>query len=92
MSDAEIYLHKVAKQAGWALSQTKAVTPCEHHKGVLLHNDDKDAERRAYFLADRWLKQEGVMGVREDLQDAIKVVLDGAAKGGCPECAHQKES
>ncbi len=82
----------VAKTAKAALIQAGAVTPCEHHKAVLLHHDVEDAERKADFLARLWLKQEGVMFMHEDIQDAFKSILDGSAKDGCPECARQKDS
>ena len=92
MSASQDYLRKVAELAESALSQAGAVTPCEHHKGVLLHNDDKEAEHRAYGLASIWLKSEVGRFMREDLRDAIRDVLDRAAKDGCPECARLKDS
>ncbi len=86
------YLREVKRLAETALIQTKAVTPCERHKGVLLHNGDSEAERLALNLSSIWLKNEVGTLMREDLQDAIRSVLDLAAKDGCPECARLKDS
>ncbi len=86
------YLREVKRLAETALIQAKAVTPCEHHEGVLLHNGDDGAENVAYNLASIWLLDEVGKFMRADLQDAIMSVLDRAAKDGCPECARLKDS
>ncbi len=85
------YLHKVKSLAESALVQTEMVVRCEHHKDVLLHNAEGKEEHVAYNLASIWLKDEIGTFMREDLQDAIKEILDGATKDGCPECAGLKD-
>lgn len=81
------YLYEVKRLAEDALLQAKAVTLCERHKDVLLHNGDSKAENVAYNLASIWLESEVGTFMRQDVQDAIRSVLDRAAKDGCPECA-----
>jgi hypothetical protein len=90
MRQAE-YLAAVKRLADAALIQAEAVTPCERHRGVLLHNGNGEAEQLAFNLASVWLKSEVGTFIREDLQDAIRSTLDGAAKGGCPECARLRD-
>ena len=88
---SEDYLRKVGKLARAALIQAEAVTPCEHHQDVLLHAGDDSAENVAFNLTSIWVKDEVGMFMREDLQDAIKSVLDRAVKGGCPKCAQRTD-
>ncbi len=71
-----------------ALLQAKAVTRCEHHDDVLLHDGDDGAENSARLMATDWLKHVMLQEIRE----AIVSILDGAAKDGCPECARLKDS
>ena len=92
MSDAEDYFRKVAELADSALRQIGAVTSCEHHKAVLLHEIDGAAENVAYNLASIRLKDEVGMFIQADLRDAIRSVLYRAAKDECPECARLKDS
>ena len=72
-----------------ALLQARAVTRCEHHPDVLLHMGDAGAENSARLMAADWLKRDGGIGqfMPEDILEATVSILDGAAKGGCPECA-----
>ncbi len=88
----EGYLYEVKRLAEDALLQANAVTLCERHKDVLLHNGDSKAENVAYNLASIWVTDEVGPFMRVDLQDAIRSVLDRAAKDGCPECAGLKDS
>ncbi len=81
------YLAWVERFAKDALIQAGAVSLCERHADVLLHDGDGGAENAAYNLASIWLKDEVGTFMREDLRDAIRSVLDRAAKDGCPECA-----
>lgn len=86
------YLRKVQRHAADALVQHGAVSRCEQHNDVLLHNPEYEDSPVPYNLAVIWLKQhEDIVAMREDLQDAIKEILDGAAKDGCPECAREKK-
>ena len=86
------YLAWVERFARDALIQAGAVSLCERHADVLLHNGDGEAENIAYNLASIWLKDKVGMFMREDLLDAIRGVLDRATKDGCPECARLKDS
>ena len=87
------YLRKVRRYVENALVQHGAVSRCEQHKDVLLHNPEYEDSPVPYNLASIWLKQdENIVPMREDLQDAIKEILDGAAKDGCPECARERDS
>lgn len=92
MSQSQDYLRKVQSLAEAALVQTKAVMRCERHNDVLVHNDGGPPEHVVYNLASIWLKNEVGFFIREDLQDAIRSVLDRAVKGGCPECARLKDN
>ena len=77
-----------------ALLQAKAVTRCERHGDVLLHNGDDGAENSARLMAADWLGRDGGIGyvMPEEIREAIVSILDGSAKDGCPECARQKDS
>ena len=77
-----------------ALLQAGAVTRCERHGDVLLHNGDDGAENRARLMATDWLERDGGIGhvMLQEIREAIVSVLDGAAKDGCPECARLKDS
>ena len=77
-----------------ALLQAEAVTQCEHHGEVLLHNGDDAAENRARLLATDWLKRDGGIGhvMLEEIRKAIASYLEQAVKNGCPECAHLEEN
>jgi hypothetical protein len=86
------YLPRIRKLAENALTQTGAVMVCEHHKGVLLHKGNGEAEHIAYNLASVWIKKDVGTFMREDLRDAIKGILDRAAKDGCPKCARMKDN
>ena len=87
------YLHKVNRYAEDALVQLGAVKRCDHHKDMLLHNPEYEESVVPYNRALIWLKQhENIVPMREDLEDAIKGILDGAAKDGCPKCARMKDS
>ncbi len=82
------YLNEVKRLAETALVQTETLTRCEHHKDVLLHNDDGGTEPHVVCnLASIWLKDEVGMFARADVEDAIRDALDRAAKDGCPKCA-----
>ena len=76
-----------------ALLQTKAVTRCERHGDVLLHNDDDGAENSARLMATDWLERDGGIGyvMPEEIREAIVSILDRAVKNGCPECARQED-
>lgn len=86
----EEYLLKVHSLAEDALVQTGAVRHCEHHKDVLLF--DSGVEGNAYNLASIWLKDEVGTFPRQDLEEAIKGILERAIKNGCPECARQEDN
>ncbi len=87
------YLQKVHRYVEDALVQNGAVSRCEHHQDVLLHNPEYEDSPVPYNLAVVWLKQhENIVPMREDVRDAIKGILNGAAKDGCPECARQKDN
>lgn len=89
---ANDYLRKVQRYAADALVHHGAVRRCEQHKDVLLHNPEYEDSPVPYNHAVVWLKQhEDIVPMRLDLQDAIKEILDGAAKDGCPECARDKK-
>ncbi len=77
-----------------ALLQEGAVTWCERHGDVLLHNCDDSAENRARLRANDWLERDGGIGrvMPDEIREAITNILDGAAKDGCPECARLKDS
>ncbi len=77
-----------------ALLQFGAVTRCEHHGDVLLHNGDDGAENTARFMAADWLKRDGGIGnvMLQEIREAAVSILDGATKDGCPECARQKDN
>ena len=87
------YLRKVHRYAEDALVQKGAVSRCGQHKDVLLHNPEYEDSPVPYNLAVIWLKQhEDIVPMRLDVEDAIKGILNGAAKDGCPECARQKDT
>ena len=77
-----------------ALLQAEAVTRCERHSDVLLHNCDDGAENRARFMAADWLERDGGIGhvMPEEIREAIVSILERAVKNGCPECARQEDS
>ncbi len=77
-----------------ALLQAGAVTRCERHGDVLLHNGDDGAENRARHMATDWLDRDGGIGHvnPQEIREAIVSILDGAAKYGCPECARLRDS
>ncbi len=86
------YLRDVRRLVEVALVQTGRVTRCEHHNDVLLHMGDGGAEDHVvYNRVSVWLKDEHSLVMREDVDDAIKDVLDCAAKDGCPECARLED-
>ncbi len=90
---SEEYLLQVQRYAQDALVQHGAVMRCEQHRDVLLHHPEYEDSPVPYNLADVWLKQhEDIVPMRENLLDAIKGILDGAAKDGCPECARERDS
>ena len=83
------YLRVVKRCAEQALVQKRKVTPCEHHKEVLLHNGDETYLYVVRNLATIWIKggEAGIAFVLpQDVDDAIREVLDGAARDGCPKC------
>ncbi len=81
------YLSAVKRCAEQALVQTGKVARCEHHKEVLLHSGDETDLHMARNLATIWVKNETRAFVMpQDMDDAIRETLDGAARGGCPEC------
>ncbi len=77
-----------------ALLQAKAVTRCQRHGDVLLHNGDDGAENTARLMAADWLERDGGIGhvMPQEIREAIVSILDGAAKDGCPECARREDS
>ena len=77
-----------------ALLQSKAVTRCEHHGDVLLHNGDDGAENSARLMATDWLERDGGIGhvMPVEIREAIAGLLDKAVKNGCPECARPEDS
>ncbi len=77
-----------------ALLQAKAVTRCERHGDVLLHNGDDGAENNARLMATDWLERDGGIGyvMPEEIREAIVSLLDRAVKNGCPECAGLEDS
>ncbi len=77
-----------------ALLQTKAVTRCERHGDVLLHNSDDGAENSARLIAADWLERDGGIGhvMLQEIRDATVSILDGAARDRCPECARLENS
>jgi hypothetical protein len=77
-----------------ALLQAGAVTWCERHGDVLLHNGDDGAENTARLMAADWLGREGGVDhiMPHEIREAIVSILDGAAKDGCPECARREDS
>ena len=76
-----------------ALLQAEAVTRCERHSDVLLHNCDS-AENRARLMAADWLERDGGIGyvMPEEIREAIVSLLEQAVKNGCPECARLEDS
>ena len=76
-----------------ALLQAGAVTRCERHGDVLLHNGDDGAENRARHMATDWLDRDGGIGHvnPQEIREAIVSILDGAAKDGCQECARLED-
>jgi hypothetical protein len=75
-----------------ALAHAGAIKVCRFHPDVTIRLGKADAERHAYAIATRTLKDEGTMWLREDLLPAIKNELDMAADGECPQCAHPKST
>ena len=77
-----------------ALLQAEAVTRCERHGDVLLHNGDDGAENSARLMATDWLERDGGIGyvMPEEIREAIVSLLEQAVKNGCPECARQEGS
>ena len=87
------YLRQVQRYAEDALVQHGAVSRCEQHKDVLLLTPEYEDSPVPYNLALHWLKlHENIVAMRQDLQAAIKEILNGAAKDGCPECARERDS
>ena len=77
-----------------ALLQTGAVTRCERHGDVLIHNGDDGAENRARLRAADWLERDGGIGhvMLQEIREATVSILDGAARDGCPKCARLENS
>ena len=77
-----------------ALLQAKAVTRCERHGDVLLHNGNEGAENSARLMAADWLERDGGIGhvMLQEIREATVSILGRAVKNGCPECAQQQDS
>ena len=82
------YYDSVEPAAAYALGTTKAIEVCPFHEAVTIRVGDEDAERHAYALATTLLKRDGTYWMREDVMEAIKSELEGAADGECPQCAY----
>ena len=85
---AEQYLQTVKRCVEQALIQTGKLARCENHHGVLFHTGDETDLHVVRNLATIWINDEaGIEFVmREDLTDAIREALAGAAQDGCPGC------
>ncbi len=62
-----------------------AITKCEIHEDVYIDNYNDDANKRAYAIASKKLKDKLIDFNRAELLDEIKVVIDEASDK-CYEC------
>jgi hypothetical protein len=83
---AQSYEENVRIAAREAVKTAGAVRICPWHPEVTIRVGNANAEHYAYALATTALKHEGAMEARQDVLEAIKAELDGAADGACPRC------
>jgi hypothetical protein len=74
------------EQAIVAAVEAGALSRCDAHEEVLLHQSDDEAEKHAYALGTNMHKKGEVDGTRQEFMDSIKSVLEEAADE-CPFCA-----
>ena len=76
-----------------ALLQFEAVTRCEKHGEVLLHNCDAGAENQALQIVPDWLdRHAGLEDIDPiEIREEIAAILERAAKDGCPKCSQQED-